>query len=166
MLEAGSFLGMQVFLCSEQKTCLELLSYMRLIYFSQFEVFEGTKSDLDFLRLDSNAWSKCEDISIDYAIMERVENLMAIPFEAGWSDLGGWDAVMDQMGPDEYGVAKSRNAHAIDCEDTLLRSESEYLELVGLGLKDIIAIAMPDAVLVAHRDRAQDVKTVIETKCR
>ena len=125
------------------------------------EALEGIKSDLDFLRLDSNAWSKCEDISIDYAIMERVENLMAIPFSAGWSDLGGWDAVMDQMGRDEYGVAKSHNAHAIDCEDTLLRSESEYLELVGLGLKDIIAVAMPDAVLVANRNRAQDVKTVI-----
>lgn len=162
MLEAGNFLwnaGIFMFRAKDMLKAFELHE-VDLIQPVQ-EALEGITPDLDFLRLDPDAWSKCEDISVDYAIMERVENLMAIPFSAGWSDLGGWDAVMDQMGRDKNGVAKSRNAHAIGCEDTLLRSESEYLELVGLGLKDIIAVAMPDAVLVAHRDRAQEVKTVI-----
>ena len=121
----------------------------------------AVQADLDFLRLDPASWALCADVSIDYAIMERAKNLVAVPFSAGWSDLGGWDAVLQEMDRDGDGVATSSNAHAICCENTLLRSESEALELVGIGLKDILAVAMPDAVLIAHKDRAQDVKKVI-----
>ena len=121
----------------------------------------GIEADLDFLRLDPYAWSLCESVSIDYAVMEHATNLVAVPFSAGWSDLGGWDAVWDEMDHDSSGVALSAHAHAIDCKNTLLRSESDALELVGLGLENILAVAMPDAVLIAHKDRAQDVKHVI-----
>lgn len=119
------------------------------------------KADLDFLRLDPDAWSRCENISIDYAVMESASNLVAIPFSEGWSDLGGWDAVWDEMEQDRNGVALSSHAHAIDCKNTLLRSENDALEIVGLGLENILAIAMPDAVLIMHKDRAQSVKDVI-----
>jgi len=118
-------------------------------------------SDLDFVRLEPQAWSTCMDISIDYAIMEHLTNLVAVPFAAGWSDLGGWDAVHIEMNPDENGVATSANAHAFNCKDTLIRSESDGLEIVGLGLEGIVAVAMPDAVLVARKDLVQDVKSVI-----
>ncbi len=123
---------------------------------------DDAKVDLGFLRLAPGPWSKAEDISIDYAVMEKSENLSVVPFTSGWSDLGGWDAVWREAGPDISGVVVSSNATAIDCSDTLLRSESDSLELVGIGLKDIIAVAMPDAVLVAHMDRAQDVKRAVE----
>jgi mannose-1-phosphate guanylyltransferase/mannose-6-phosphate isomerase len=119
------------------------------------------KFDLGFFRFDPSAWSKCESLSIDYAIMEHAPNLVAIPFSAGWSDLGGWDAVWKEMGPNQDGVVVSENAHAIECKDTLLRSESTDQELIGIGLENIIAIAMPDAVLVAHKNKAQDVKQVV-----
>lgn len=119
------------------------------------------KTDLDFLRLDPDAWLRCDDVSIDYAIMEHAVNLVAVPFSAGWSDLGGWDAVLEGMDRNAQGVAVTKNAHSIDCKNTLLRSESPSLELVGVGLTDIIAVAMPDAVLVAHKDRMQDVKNVV-----
>ena len=66
------------------------------------------------------------------------------------------------MDPNDDGVSLSDNAHAIDCSDTLLRSESEGQEIVGIGLTDIIAVAMPDAVLVAHKSRAQDVKKAVD----
>lgn len=121
---------------------------------------EGQR-DLDFFRLDKAPWVECEDLSIDYAIMEHLTNLVAIPYSSDWSDLGGWDAVLEQTKRDEDGVALSPNAHSIDCKNTLLRSESEALELVGLGLEDIVAIAMPDAVLVAHKSRSQDLKVVV-----
>ena len=119
------------------------------------------KADLGFFRLDPSAWSKCESLSIDHAIMEHATNLVAIPLSAGWSDLGGWDAVWKEMGPNQDGVAVSKNAHAFECKDTLLRSESTDQELIGIGLENIIAIAMPDAVLVAHKNKAQDVKQVV-----
>lgn len=122
---------------------------------------QDAKADLGFLRLAAAPWAQAEDISIDYAIMEKAGNLSAIAFSAGWSDLGGWNSVWQEMGPDANGVATSGTATAIDCQNTLLRSEAENLELVGIGLEDIIAVAMPDAVLVAHASAAQDVKKAV-----
>ena len=121
----------------------------------------AAKPDLGFLRLDPAAWSKAGNISIDYAVMERADNLTVVPFSAAWSDLGGWDAVWRETGPDASGVATSGAATAIDCKNTLLRSDSERQEIVGLGLNNIIAVAMNDAVLVADMNRAQDVKKVV-----
>ncbi|MFC6499695.1 mannose-1-phosphate guanylyltransferase/mannose-6-phosphate isomerase [Gemmobacter lanyuensis] len=117
--------------------------------------------DLSFSRLDATAWANVPDISIDYAIMEKASNLAVMPFSAGWSDLGGWDAVWQEAGPDAAGNVASDNATAIGCEDTLLRSESPRVELVGIGLKDIVAIATTDAVLVAHKSQSQRVKEAV-----
>lgn len=119
------------------------------------------KPDLGFLRLAATPWAQIPAHSIDVAVMEHATNLSVVPYAAGWSDLGGWEAVWREMGPDSRGVASSGAATAIDCDNTLLRSESDALELVGIGLKDIIAVAMPDAVLVAHKSRAQDVKLAV-----
>ena len=83
-------------------------------------------------------------------------------FLSKWSDLGDWDAVWNDINKDASGVALSRGAHSIECSDTLLRSESLGQQIVGLGLNNIIAIAMPDAVLVMQKDKAQDVKKVVE----
>jgi len=118
-------------------------------------------SDLGFLRLDPGAWKEVADISIDYAVMERAENLSAVPFSGGWSDLGSWSAVHEQSVPDADGMACSGPVTAIDCRNSLLRSESADQELVGLGLDDLIVIAMSDAVLVADKTRTQDVKLAV-----
>ncbi|UWQ53986.1 mannose-1-phosphate guanylyltransferase/mannose-6-phosphate isomerase [Leisingera caerulea] len=123
---------------------------------------ENAKADLGFLRLDPASWSAAEDISIDYAIMEKAENICSVPFEGKWSDLGDWNAVWAESGPDSDGVATNGNAAAIDCKDVLLRSESDGQQVVGLGLNGIVAIAMPDAVLVADKSRTQDVKKAVE----
>ncbi|MFV1528156.1 mannose-1-phosphate guanylyltransferase/mannose-6-phosphate isomerase [Phaeobacter sp. JH20_36] len=117
--------------------------------------------DLGFLRLDPAAWDGAADISIDYAVMERAENLAVVPYAGGWSDLGGWDAVWRESGPDGDGIVTQGRATAIECSNSLLRSEDDGLEVVGIGLKDVIAVAMPDAVLVAHASRAQDVKQAV-----
>ena len=118
--------------------------------------------DLGFLRLSKEPWSKLQDISSDYAIMEKAQNLVAVPYLSKWSDLGGWDAVWSESKTDASGNATSDTAHAIECSNSLLRSESTSQQVVGIGLTDIMAIAMPDAVLVAPKDRAQDVKKAVE----
>lgn len=125
------------------------------------QAVELSKPDLNFVRLDEKSWSQVESISIDYAIMERADNLSVIPFNGRWSDLGGWDAVWREANQDERGVALNGHATAIDCDNTLLRSENDGQELVGLGLKDTIVVSMADAVLVADKSRAQDVKDVV-----
>ncbi|AGT09807.1 mannose-1-phosphate guanylyltransferase [Paracoccus aminophilus JCM 7686] len=122
----------------------------------------AAKVDLGFLRLDPAGFARAPSNSIDYAVMEKAANLSVVPFSAGWSDLGGWDAVWREQGPDAAGVATFGTAEAIDCHDTLLRSEAESQVIVGIGLENIIAVAMPDAVLVAHKDRAQEVKIAVD----
>ena len=101
--------------------------------------------------------------------MEKATNLVVVPFAGSWSDLGGWNAIWNEQGPDEDGSVLSENAFAINCKNVMLRSESESQVLVGLDLDDIIAVAMPDAVLVANRHSDQDVKessiVFIRLKC-
>ena len=121
----------------------------------------GALPDLGFLRLEKEHWSKLNDISIDYAIMEKANNLVAVRYDEKWSDLGGWDAVWSESNPDSSGNVISDNAHTIDCTNSLIRSESNNQQVVGIGLDDIIAIAMPDAVLIAHKERSQDVKNAV-----
>ena len=122
---------------------------------------EGAKTDLGFTRLDAAPWAELPDISVDYAIMEKARNLSVMPYTGRWSDLGGWEAVWQESGPDAAGNVLSDSATAIDCHNTLLRSEVEGLQLVGIGLENLVAIAMPDAVLVARKDQAQRVKDAV-----
>ncbi|WP_350332877.1 mannose-1-phosphate guanylyltransferase/mannose-6-phosphate isomerase [Coralliovum pocilloporae] len=123
------------------------------------EALDGATIDLDFLRLQKTPWMRVPAISIDHAIMEKRSDLVTIPLEQGWTDLGDWDAVAREVPsqPDS-----SDQVTAIDCETSLLRSETDKLELVGIGLTDTIVIAMPDAVLVADQSRSQDVRNAVE----
>ena len=122
---------------------------------------EGAQTDLGFTRLAAAPWVDLPDISVDYAVMEKAENLSVMPYSAGWSDLGDWDAVWREAGPDARGVVTRGPATAMDCENSLLRAEATSQQLVGIGLQDIIAVAMPDAVLIAHKSRAQDIKLAV-----
>lgn len=119
------------------------------------------EADLGFLRLDPEAWSGAPDVSIDYAVMEKAEDLVVVPYADSWSDLGGWDAVWRASELSDTGVATGGNAVAIDCKDSVIRSEAEQMAIVGIGLDNIIAVATRDAVLVASKDRAQDVKLAV-----
>lgn len=123
---------------------------------------DQAQSDIGFLRLAPEPWARIADISIDHAVMEKADNLSVVPFGAGWSDLGGWDAVWREGTHDAQGVQLSGHAIAIDCSDVLLRADTEDMVVVGIGLQDIIAVAMNDAVLVAHKSRAQDVKLAVD----
>lgn len=121
----------------------------------------GAVGDLGFTRLASEPWAQVPNISIDYAVMERADNLAVMPFNASWSDLGSWDAVWQEGGPDTAGNVIGDHALAIDCRNTLLRSESERLEVVGIGLDDMIVVATSDAVLVSRKSEAQRVKDAV-----
>ena len=122
---------------------------------------DNASTDLGFLRLAEEAWSKVTDISIDYLIMEKVDNLVAVPYKSKWSDLGDWDAVWSEGNIDAFGNVVSVSANAIDCKNTLLRSESESQQVVGIGLENIIAVSMTDAVLIADKRYSQDVKKAV-----
>jgi mannose-1-phosphate guanylyltransferase/mannose-1-phosphate guanylyltransferase/mannose-6-phosphate isomerase len=164
MLESGNFLWNAGIFLFKVKTIIEAFrtSCPQLLAPVEQSIQKG-KPDLGFLRLAPENWAEAEDISIDYAVMEKADILSVVPFSSGWSDLGGWDAVWQESKKDANRVALSGNTTAIDCKDTLLRSENEGLTLVGIGLENLIAVAMADAVLIADKDRAQDVKTAVKT---
>ena len=120
------------------------------------------RPDLDFFRLAGDEYARAPDISLDYAVMERADGLVAVPYGGGWSDLGAWDALWEALARDGQGNALSGPATAVDCRDTLLRAEEPGQRLVGLGLERIVAVAMRDAVLVADMDAAQGVREVVD----
>ncbi|MCZ0960866.1 mannose-1-phosphate guanylyltransferase/mannose-6-phosphate isomerase [Paracoccus benzoatiresistens] len=125
---------------------------------------DDAQDDIGFLRLARVPWDNLPDQSIDYAVMEKADNLTVVRFSERWSDLGGWDAVWREAlleAPSNNGVVADENSTAIDCHDVLLRSDSEDLQVVGIGLTDVIVVATSDAVLVADKNRAQDVRHAV-----
>ncbi|MEL6169573.1 MAG: mannose-1-phosphate guanylyltransferase/mannose-6-phosphate isomerase [Pseudomonadota bacterium] len=118
-------------------------------------------TDLDFFRLGDAAYASARAQSFDYAVMEKADHVSTVPTDCGWSDLGSWDALWQIEGPDEDGNALHGAATAIDCADSYLRSEEPSLQIVGVGLDGVVAVAMRDAVLVASKEKAQDVKAAV-----
>ena len=163
MIEEGNFLwnaGIFMFRTVDMISHFKKLSSGLLKNVSQ--AVTTATVDLGFVRLNPKPWAELESISIDYAIMEKATNLVTVPYSSKWSDLGGWDAVWMETAKDPSFTATSETAHSVDCSNTLLRSENPNQHIVGLGLDNILAISMPDAVLIAHKERAQDVKKVVD----
>ncbi|MEM7709495.1 MAG: mannose-1-phosphate guanylyltransferase/mannose-6-phosphate isomerase [Pseudomonadota bacterium] len=119
--------------------------------------------DLGFTRPDPAAWTAMPDASLDRGVMEKADNLSVVRVDGPWSDLGAWDAVWQASPRDDRGVATAGPATALDCDDTLLRAETDDIELIGIGLRDVVAVAMGDAVLVADRTKGQAVRQAVDT---
>jgi len=154
---AGLFMGrVKDFIKAFQTHAPELIAPVRA-------AVSNAQRDLGFSRLDEESFAQARAISVDYAIMEKADWVVAVPLDCGWSDLGSWDALWSAMGPDAAGNAGSGDVTVVDCEGSFLRSEEPGMAVVGLGLKDVVAVAMRDAVLVADKSRAQDVKSVVAT---
>jgi mannose-1-phosphate guanylyltransferase len=111
-------------------------------------------------RLDKAAFSGAAKISLDYAVMERTQKAAVVPAAFSWSDLGAWDAIWDAFLKDGGENAVSGDVTLIDCERVLARSTGPFVGVIGL--KDIVVVAEPDAILVCHRDASQAVKTLVD----
>ena len=162
MLAAGNFLwNAGIFLFTAKAVIAAYRTHAPALVDAVAASLDKADADLGFTRLDPGAWAQAEDISIDYAIMEKADNLAVMPYGAGWSDLGGWDAVWMESAQDDAGNACSAEATAIDCTDTLLRSETPGQQVVGIGLDNMMVVAMGDAVMVTPKDQAQRVKDAV-----
>ncbi|MGI1662012.1 mannose-1-phosphate guanylyltransferase/mannose-6-phosphate isomerase [Palleronia sp. KMU-117] len=162
MLAAGNFLwNAGIFLFRPTDVIREFEAHAPELLGPCGDAIAKGAEDLGFFRLDAASYARSTAISFDYAVMEKAAKVAAVPLDSGWSDLGAWDALWKIAPPDESGVATEGAAIAIDCRDSYLRSEDPAMQLVGLGLDGIVAVAMNDAVLVIAKDRAQDVKAVV-----
>ena len=118
-------------------------------------------SDLDFLRLDEASYAQCESISLDYAIMEKASGIKCVPLETDWSDLGAWSAIWEVMDKDKNGNVITGDAVLHNTTNSFVHSmDGSCLSLVGLD--NVLAIATKDAVLLADKDHAQDVKAIVD----
>ena len=117
------------------------------------------RRDADFIRLDPDAFSAMASDSIDYAVMEKTANGRILPVSVGWSDVGSWQALWQVAEQDGDGNAHHGDVLAIDCRNTLAMGEKRLLAL--LGLDNVVVVDTDDAVLVAHKDRVQDVKAIV-----
>ena len=121
-------------------------------------VTEATR-DLDFVRLDPAAFERAPDISIDYAVMEKTAHAAVVPASIGWSDVGSWSALWEVSDRDAQGNATTGPVELLDARNCYVRSEGMLTTVVGL--EDVVTVVTDDAVLVMHRDRAQDVKNLL-----
>lgn len=121
-------------------------------------VSEATR-DLDFIRLAAEPFERAPDISIDYAVMEKTAHAAVVPASIGWSDVGSWSALWEVSGQDAQGNATAGPVELLDARNCYVRSEGILTAVVGL--EDVVTVVTDDAVLVMHRDRSQDVKTLL-----
>lgn len=123
--------------------------------------FASAKSDLDFVRLDKEAFASVPDDSIDYAVMEKTKRAAVVPVSCEWSDIGSWSALWLAGNKDAQGNLREGDTIVINTRNTLVRSHDRHL-VATVGLDDVIVVTTPDATLVAHRDSAQDVKRIVD----
>ncbi|NBQ68966.1 MAG: mannose-1-phosphate guanylyltransferase/mannose-6-phosphate isomerase [Nitrosomonadaceae bacterium] len=129
--------------------------------------WEQGSADGDFLRVDKQAFEQCPSDSIDYAVMERIARQdgdlpagVVIPLTAGWSDIGAWSSLWQVLPKDDAGNVAKGDVLLNDCKNTLAISESRLVTCVGI--ENVIVVETPDAVLVVHKDKTQDVKLVVD----
>ncbi len=150
---AGIFLfSARAFLTTMEQTAPVMLAQVRAAW-------DGRTVDGALIAPDPVAWERIEGDSIDYAVAERASDVVVVPVEMGWSDVGSFAALWEISAGDTRANSVRGDATVIDCKRTLVRADSRHVAVIGLD--DVVVIETGDAVLVVHRSRVQDVKTVV-----
>lgn len=124
------------------------------------EALAAAKVDMDFTRLDKDSFLTCPADSIDYAVMEKTDKAVVIPMDAGWNDVGSWSALWDVTGKDSAGNAIKGDVLTIDTVNSYVHSSSKLVAVIGV--QDLVVVETDDAVMVASKDRVQDVKAIVD----
>ncbi len=149
--------GMFVFKAS--RYLAELSSLAPDILAACTAAFQAAKTDLDFVRIDKAEFIKCRSESIDYAVMEKTQDALVLALDVGWSDVGSWSSLFDVLPADEEGNVLQGDVLVHDTHDCYVHSTSRLVAAVGM--QDHIIVETKDAILVAPKDRVQDVKDLV-----
>ena len=154
--------GMFMFKASRYVDVLK--TYNPAIYDACIKAMQVQNQDMDFVRVDKAAFMECPDDSIDYAVMEPLcaennSDVVVVPMDAGWNDVGGFSALLDVSKQDENGNAFIGDVESVNTQNSLVISEDKLVTTVGV--KDLVVVNTKDAVLVAHKDEAQHVKAIV-----
>jgi mannose-1-phosphate guanylyltransferase/mannose-6-phosphate isomerase len=149
--------GMFVFTAS--RYLAELGAFAPDILETTKAAYLSAKTDLDFVRIDKGEFAKCRGESIDYAVMEKTKDAVVLPLDVGWSDVGSWSSLFDALPADEEGNVLQGDVLVHDTHDCYVHSTSRLVAAVGMD--DHIIVETKDAILVAPKDRVQDVKDLV-----
>ncbi|MDD5578902.1 MAG: mannose-1-phosphate guanylyltransferase/mannose-6-phosphate isomerase [Methylobacter sp.] len=123
------------------------------------KALKAAKVDLDFVRLDKEIFSSAPSDSIDYAVMEKTDKAVVIPLKAGWNDVGSWSALWDVTDKDRLGNAISGDVLTVDTENSFIYAENKLVAVIGVH--DLVVVETKDAVMIASKDRVQEVKQIV-----
>jgi mannose-1-phosphate guanylyltransferase len=143
------------------KTLLAEFRRQRPALYAQLQSLEPFLNAPDQGAAIARLWPQVESVSIDVGIMEGARDVAVVPASIGWSDVGCWDSVAAQSSPDAAGNVVRGEPVVIDCKDTFIHSSGQLVAAVGV--EGLVIVATEDAVLVCPKDRAQDVRQVVET---
>jgi mannose-1-phosphate guanylyltransferase / mannose-6-phosphate isomerase len=149
-----------IFLFNAEAWLLELEAHAPAIVAACREALQKAVADLDFLRLDSEAFCASPSDSIDYAVMEKTTKAALVPLDAGWNDVGAWSALWDVQERDDTGNVKRGDVLVHDVKNCYIHATNRLVTAVGLD--GYIIVETADAVLVASRENVQDVKVLVE----
>jgi mannose-1-phosphate guanylyltransferase/mannose-6-phosphate isomerase len=138
----------------------ELRKNNRDIFVNAVNAYSKASSDLDFIRLSQEDFEKCENISIDYALIEKLENLAMTNLNCVWSDVGSWQSVAQLATKDKNNNSLLGDVIAVDSENCYINSQDKLT--AALGVKDLIVVVLKDAVLIANKNNAQNVKNLYQ----
>lgn len=158
--EGGYFWNSGMFMLKASVYLDELKKFNPDMYEYARKSLDDAATDMDFIRLDKETFEKCPSDSIDYAVMEKTDKAAVIPVDMAWNDIGSWSALWEVGEPDEHGNVTYGDVILDESINSYVHADSRLVTTVGL--KDHIIVETADAVLVAHRDKAQDVKNIVD----
>ena len=160
-LDSGDYLwNSGMFLFSARDYLKELETHRPDILSACKAAIADASEDLHFTRVNADLFAQCPAESVDYAVMEKTDKAAVVALDAGWSDIGSWSALWDVSSKDEAGNSLTGDVIARDTENTLVRADSRLVATIGVD--NLVIIETKDALLVAHKDKVQDVKSVVE----
>jgi mannose-1-phosphate guanylyltransferase/mannose-1-phosphate guanylyltransferase/mannose-6-phosphate isomerase len=149
-----------IFLLPAAKLVAEMERFEPALVAACRDAVARAATDLDFLRLDTDAFAGARSVSIDYAVMERTAGAAVVPVSFAWSDIGSWSALSEMSEGDEHGTVTLGDVVSLDTKDSYIRSEGPLV--ATLGVENLVVVATPDAVLVTTKQRDQDLKLVVD----
>jgi mannose-1-phosphate guanylyltransferase/mannose-6-phosphate isomerase len=159
-LDDGGYLwNSGMFMLPAKKYLDELKKYAADIFDAANNAYQKALLDLDFIRLDSDAFALCRGESIDYAVMEQTSDAVVVPMSVGWSDVGAWSALWEIGNADNKGNVARGDVELSATKNSYVRSESRLVATVGV--EDLVVVETADAVLVADRHCVQNVKDIV-----
>ena len=149
-----------MFLFRASRYLEELKKYCPNIFDACQMALEGAKTDLDFMRINNDRFAECPAKSVDYAVMEKTADAVVVPMNAGWSDIGSWTSLWNVSKKDEQGNVSHGDVLMHNTNNSFVRTDDKLVTTIGVN--DLVIISTKDALMVAHKNSAEDTKVIVQ----